>query len=109
MWVLAKSVGRYLVKAVSSLSVLDFRCVLIRTQFCSLSGLLVFTVLVRSAFSSVVFRPAATVAHDRVGGAEVEGVLSCARRHRISSRSSAFWVFKFSCSDLSSARLVLTS
>ena len=109
MWALAESEGRYLVNPMSSLSALDFRCVLIRKQFRSLSCLLIFTVLVSSRFDSVVLRPAAIAAHDCVGGVEAAWVPSCVRRRRISSMSSAFWAFKFNCSDWSSARLVLTS
>ena len=96
-------------KAVLSLSVLDFRCVLIRRQFRSLSGLLVFTVLVGSTFGSVVLRPAATAAYDGVSGAKAAWVLSRVRRYWSSSRSSAFWVFKFNCPDLGLVRLFLMS
>lgn len=70
MWVLAASVGRYLVKAVSLPSTgFGLGCVLIRRQFRSLPGLSVLLVLEGVAPGSVVLGPAVTVAHDRIGEA----------------------------------------
>jgi hypothetical protein len=57
IWLLAESVGRYLVKAVSLLSAASgFSCVLIRRQLDSLFSFSALVVLERLVPDSVVFR-----------------------------------------------------
>lgn len=75
---------QYFLKAVSApsgLSMLSLRCVPIRRQFRSLFGLSVLGVSVRLVPIAAMLVLAVTVAHDRVGGAVVERVLSWVKRH----------------------------
>jgi hypothetical protein len=73
MWVLAESVGRYLVKVfgVGSAS-LGTGCVLIRRQLGSLFRFSLLVVRVRLDPDPVVLRSAATDAHDRVDRSDAE-------------------------------------
>lgn len=104
IWVLAESVGRYLVKvSVAGLASSGLSCVLIRRQLGSLFGSSPFVVSERLIPDSVALRLAAIDAHDRVDGSDAVKAPSCVRMERISSWSSAFWFLRFCCFDLISA------